>query len=162
MASVILDVGGGDIVGGDGDNDGVGSFHEVDNWLGSSSYTTQEGWQQLEAPLVQSSPAPGCSMGCRPDSDSDDEVEELVVLSDKVEEETIVQVLAPIIDVVEGDKNRPIDMEKLPEVADLPQVIVVKQEMEEDVGAPGKKKWDAEKKNVVWRSECLKMLKKEE
>ncbi|KAE8789187.1 MATE efflux family protein 3, chloroplastic [Hordeum vulgare] len=97
-----------------------------------------------------------------PDSDSDDEVEELVVLSDKVEEEPIVQVLAPIIDVVEGDKNRPIDMEKLPEVADLPEVIVVKQEMEEDVGAPGKKKWDAEKKNAVWRSECLKMLKKEE
>ncbi|KAE8789186.1 MATE efflux family protein 3, chloroplastic [Hordeum vulgare] len=64
MASVILDVGGGDIVGGDGDNDGVGSFHEVDNWLGSSSYTMQEGWQQLEAPLVQSSPAPGCFMGC--------------------------------------------------------------------------------------------------
>ncbi|KAE8794867.1 hypothetical protein D1007_30433 [Hordeum vulgare] len=64
MALVIPDVGGGDIVGGDGGNDGVGSFHEVDNWLGSSSYTTQEGWQQPEALLVQSSSAPGCSMGC--------------------------------------------------------------------------------------------------
>ncbi|KAE8782868.1 WD repeat-containing protein 43 [Hordeum vulgare] len=69
MASVIPDVGGGDIVGGDivgndSGNDGVGSFHEVDNWLGSTSYETQEGWQQPEAPLIQSSPAPGCSMGC--------------------------------------------------------------------------------------------------
>ncbi|KAE8789296.1 hypothetical protein D1007_36547 [Hordeum vulgare] len=64
MASVISDVGGGDIVGGDGGSDGVGSFHEVDNWLGSSSYATQEGWQQPGAPLVKSSPAPGCSMGC--------------------------------------------------------------------------------------------------
>ncbi|KAI4981818.1 hypothetical protein ZWY2020_022310 [Hordeum vulgare] len=45
----------------------------------------------------------------RPDSDSDDEVEELVVLSDEVEEDPIVQVLAPVIDTVEGDKNRPID-----------------------------------------------------
>ncbi|KAI5002940.1 hypothetical protein ZWY2020_027590 [Hordeum vulgare] len=58
MASVIPDVSG------DESSDGVGSFHEVDNWLGSSSYATQEGWQQPEAPLVQSSPAPGCSMGC--------------------------------------------------------------------------------------------------
>ncbi|KAI5010761.1 hypothetical protein ZWY2020_012898 [Hordeum vulgare] len=52
--------------------------------------------------------------------DSDDEVEELVVLSDEVEEEPIVQLLAPVIDVVEGDKNRPIDVEKLSKVADLP------------------------------------------
>ncbi|KAI4980537.1 hypothetical protein ZWY2020_021022 [Hordeum vulgare] len=58
MASVIPD-----IVGGDGGNDGV-RFPEVDNWLGSSSYATQDGSQQLEAPLVKSSPAPGCSMGC--------------------------------------------------------------------------------------------------
>ncbi|KAE8779641.1 hypothetical protein D1007_47355 [Hordeum vulgare] len=75
MASVIPDVGGGDIVGGaivgggdivGGDivgGDGGGD-DEVDNWLGSSSYATQEGSQQLEAPLVKSSPAPGCSMGC--------------------------------------------------------------------------------------------------
>ncbi|KAE8807781.1 hypothetical protein D1007_15941 [Hordeum vulgare] len=52
--------------------------------------------------------------------DSDDEVEELVVLSDEVEEEPIVQLLAPVIDVVEGDKNRHIDVEKLSEVTDLP------------------------------------------
>ncbi|KAE8801382.1 hypothetical protein D1007_23079 [Hordeum vulgare] len=58
MASVIPD-----IVGGDGGNDGV-RFPEVDNWLGSSSYATQDGSQQPEAPLVKSSPAPGCSMGC--------------------------------------------------------------------------------------------------
>ncbi|KAE8786855.1 hypothetical protein D1007_39313 [Hordeum vulgare] len=43
MASMILDVGDGDIVGGDGGSDGVRSFHEVDNWLGSSSYATQDG-----------------------------------------------------------------------------------------------------------------------
>ncbi|KAE8802401.1 MATE efflux family protein 3, chloroplastic [Hordeum vulgare] len=60
-------VGGGDIVGGDGGSDGVRSFHEVDNWLGSSSYVTQDGSQQPEAPLVKSSPAPGCSMGCSVD-----------------------------------------------------------------------------------------------
>ncbi|KAI5011949.1 hypothetical protein ZWY2020_024083 [Hordeum vulgare] len=98
----------------------------------------------------------------RPDDDSDDEAEELVVLSDEVEEEPIMHVLAPIIDAVEGDKNRPIDVEKLPEVADLLEVIVIKQEMEEDVAVPGKKKRDAEKKTAVWRSERLKMLKKEE
>ncbi|KAE8775730.1 Protein FAR1-RELATED SEQUENCE 5 [Hordeum vulgare] len=68
MAPVIPD--------GDGDNDsdgsgggtsldGGGSFCEVDNWLGSTSYATQAGLQQPEAPLVQSSPMPGCSMGCR-------------------------------------------------------------------------------------------------
>ncbi|KAE8807782.1 hypothetical protein D1007_15942 [Hordeum vulgare] len=66
MASVIPDVGGGDIVGGDDGSDGGGCAPslEVDNWLGSSSYATHEGWQQPEAPLVQSSPVPGCSMGC--------------------------------------------------------------------------------------------------
>ncbi|KAI5006467.1 hypothetical protein ZWY2020_033710 [Hordeum vulgare] len=64
MASVIPDVGHSDIVGGDAGSDGVRSFHEVDNWLGSSSYATQDGSQQPEAPLVKSSPAPGCSMGC--------------------------------------------------------------------------------------------------
>ncbi|KAI4975061.1 hypothetical protein ZWY2020_048668 [Hordeum vulgare] len=94
--------------------------------------------------------------------DSDDEVEELVILSDEVEEESIVQLLAPVIDTVEGDKNLPIDMEKLPEVTDLPEVIIVKQEVEEDVDAPRKKKRAAEKKIAVRRSECLKMLKKEE
>ena len=74
MASVIPDGGGGDMDGGVGDGDdggggtsldGVGSFSEVDNWLGSSSYATQAGLQQPEAPVAQSSPAPGCSMGGR-------------------------------------------------------------------------------------------------
>ncbi|KAI4988274.1 hypothetical protein ZWY2020_029904 [Hordeum vulgare] len=157
MASVIPDVGGGDIAGGDDDNDGggcapsldgVGSFPEVDNWLGSSSYATQEGWQQPEAPLANhrrrldalwvAGGGAGRSL-C------------------EVEEETIVQLLAPIIDAVDGDKNLPIDVEKLPEVADLREVIVVKQEVEEDVGTPGKKK-----RAAVGRSERLKMLKKEE
>ncbi|KAE8786536.1 hypothetical protein D1007_39592 [Hordeum vulgare] len=73
MALVIPDVGGGDIGGGDDGSDdddcapsleGVGSFPEVDNWLGSSSYATQAGWQQPGAPLIQSSSASGCSMGC--------------------------------------------------------------------------------------------------
>ncbi|KAI4975062.1 hypothetical protein ZWY2020_048669 [Hordeum vulgare] len=73
MALVIPDVGGGDIGGGDDGSDdddcapsleGVGSFPEVDKWLGSSSYATQAGWQQLGAPLIQSSSASGCSMGC--------------------------------------------------------------------------------------------------
>ncbi|KAI5008824.1 hypothetical protein ZWY2020_009872 [Hordeum vulgare] len=74
MASVIPDEGGDDMGGGDSGSDGGGggtslegggSFCEVDNWLGSSSYATQAGLQQPEAPLVQSSPTPGCSMGCR-------------------------------------------------------------------------------------------------
>ena len=70
MASVIPDGGGGEMGGGDGGSggtslDGVGSFSEVDNWLGSTSYAAQAGLQQPEAPLVQSSPTPGCSMGCR-------------------------------------------------------------------------------------------------
>ncbi|KAI4984571.1 hypothetical protein ZWY2020_017201 [Hordeum vulgare] len=90
-------------------------------------------------------------------NDSDDEVEELVVLSDEVEEEPIVQLLAPVIDAVEGDKNLPIDVEKLSEVADLLEVVVVKQEVEEYIGAPGKKKSAG-----VRHSERLKMPKKEE
>ncbi|KAI5015455.1 hypothetical protein ZWY2020_056845 [Hordeum vulgare] len=96
------------------------------------------------------------------DESYDDDMEELVVLSD---DETDVQLLAPVLDVVEGHKNLPIDMEKLPEVADLPEVVIVKQEvLEEDVvaPAPGKKKRAAGKKTAVRRSECLKMLKKEE
>ncbi|KAE8776397.1 hypothetical protein D1007_50983 [Hordeum vulgare] len=94
--------------------------------------------------------------------DSDDEVEELVVLSDDV---PYVQLLAPVLDAVEGHKNLPIDVEKLPEVADLPEVVVVKQEvLEEDVVAPtlAKKKSAAGKKTAVRRSERVKMLKKEE
>ncbi|KAE8774556.1 MATE efflux family protein 3, chloroplastic [Hordeum vulgare] len=96
------------------------------------------------------------------DESYDDDVEELVILSD---DETDVQLLAPALDVVEGNKNLPIDMEKLPEVADLPEVVVVKQEvLEEDVvaPAPGKKKRAAGKKTAVRLSERLKMLKKEE
>ena len=79
MAYVIPDGGGGDMDGGVGDGDDggaggggdgtsldvVGSFSEVDNWLGSSSYATQAWLQQPEAPLAQSSPVPGCSKGGR-------------------------------------------------------------------------------------------------
>ncbi|KAI4977624.1 hypothetical protein ZWY2020_008511 [Hordeum vulgare] len=81
------------------------------------------------------------------------------------DDETDVQLLAPVLDVVEGHKNLPIDVEKLSEVKDLPEVVVVKQEvLEEDVvaPAPSKKKRAAGKKTAVRRSECLKMLKKEE
>ncbi|KAI5013229.1 hypothetical protein ZWY2020_028183 [Hordeum vulgare] len=70
-----------------------------------------------------------------------------------------------VLDEVEGHKNLPIDVEKLPEVADLPEAVVVKQEvLEEDVvePAPGKKKRAAGKKTPVRRSERVKMLKKEE
>ncbi|KAE8810385.1 MATE efflux family protein 3, chloroplastic [Hordeum vulgare] len=96
------------------------------------------------------------------DESSNDEVEELVVLSD---DEPDVQLLAPILDAVEGNKNLPIDVEKLPKVADLPEVVVVKQEvLEEDVVAPvpGKKKRAVGKKTTMRRSERVKMLKKEE
>ncbi|KAE8817147.1 hypothetical protein D1007_05355 [Hordeum vulgare] len=67
MASVIPDGGVSDMGGsgyfGDGDAsgtclDGVGSLFEVDNWLGSTSYATNPGLQQPEAPLVQSSSTP--------------------------------------------------------------------------------------------------------
>ncbi|KAE8775729.1 MATE efflux family protein 3, chloroplastic [Hordeum vulgare] len=66
---------------------------------------------------------------------------------------------------MDGDKNLPIDLEKLPEVTDLREAVVMKQEgVEEDVvaAALGKKKMAAGKKTVVQRSERLKMLKKEE
>ena len=70
MASVIPDGGGGEMGGGDGGAggtslDAVGSFSEVDNWLGSSSYATQAGFQQPEAPLAQSLLALGSSKGGR-------------------------------------------------------------------------------------------------
>ena len=97
-----------------------------------------------------------------PSDDSDDEVDEVVVLSD---DEPEVQLLAPVLDAVEGDRNLPIHVDALPEVADLPDGVVVKQEQdggEEDVvePAPGKKKRAAV--TAVRHSQCLKMLKKEE
>ena len=97
-----------------------------------------------------------------PSDDSDDEVDEVVVLSD---DEPELQLLAPVLDAVEGDRNLPIHVDALPEVADLPDGVVVKQEQdggEEDVvePAPGKKKRAAV--TAVRRSQRLKMLKKEE
>ncbi|EMS45351.1 MATE efflux family protein 3, chloroplastic [Triticum urartu] len=88
-------------------------------------------------------------------------VDEVVVLSD---DELEVQLLAPVLDAVEGDRNLPIHVDALPEV-DLPDGVVVKQEQdggEEDVvePAPGKKKRAAV--TAVRRSQRLKMLKKEE
>ncbi|KAI4991875.1 hypothetical protein ZWY2020_040261 [Hordeum vulgare] len=94
-------------------------------------------------------------------NNSDDEVEELVVLSDDMPD---VQLLAPVLNAVEGHKNLPIDVEKPLEVADLPEVVVVKQEvLEEDVVvlAPGKKKRATGKKTVV-RHSTLEDVKKEE
>ena len=67
--------------------------------------------------------------------DSDDEVDEVVVLSD---DEPELQMLAPVLDAVEGDRNLPIHVDALPEV-DLPDGVVVKQEQdggEEDVVEP--------------------------
>ena len=94
--------------------------------------------------------------------DSDDGVDEVVVLSD---DEPELQMLAPVLDAVEGDRNRPIHVDALPEVDDLPDGVVVKQEQdgsEDDVlePAPGKKKRAAV--TAVRRSHRLKMLKKEE
>ena len=91
-------------------------------------------------------------------------MDEVVVLSDDDPE---LQMLAPVLDAVEGDRNRPIHMDALPEVADLPEVVIVKQEEDgggEDVvePAPGKKKRAAVKMTTVHRSQCLKMLKKED
>ena len=57
------DVGGGDAGGGDTSLDAAASpapppmaSGSVDNWLGSTSFSTQAGSQQPEAPLSQSSP----------------------------------------------------------------------------------------------------------
>ena len=60
---------------------------------------------------------------------SDDEVDEVIVLSsDSSSDEPDVQLLAPVLHAVEGQKNSPIDVDKLPEVADNPELVVVKQE----------------------------------
>ena len=88
-------------------------------------------------------------------------MDEVIVLSD---DEPEVQLLAPVLDAVEGDRNLPIHVDALPEF-DLPDGVVVKQEQdggEEDVvePAPGKKKRAAV--TAVRRSQRLKMLKKEE
>ena len=99
---------------------------------------------------------------------SDDEVDEVVVLSsDSFDDEPDVQLLAPVLHAVEGQKNSPIDVDKLSEVADNPELVVVKQEEEgdgEDVvePAPAKKKRAAVNNNEVRRSQRLKMLKEEE
>ena len=66
---------------------------------------------------------------------------------------------------MEGDKNLPIDGEKPSEVANLPEVIVVMQEVQVDdvvALAVGKKKRLAGKMTAVRRSERLKLLNKEE
>ena len=95
-------------------------------------------------------------------------MDEVVVLSsDSSDDEPDVQLLAPVLDAVDGQKNNPIDVDKLPEVVDNPELVVVKQEEEgggEDVvePAPAKKKRAAVNNNDVRRSLRLKMLKKEE
>ena len=95
---------------------------------------------------------------------SDDEVDEVVVLSD---DEPEVQLLAPVLDAVEGDRNLPIHMDALPEV-DLPDGIVVKQEQdggEEDVLEPAPAKKNKKKRaavTAVRHSQRLQKLKKEE
>ena len=63
----------------------------------------------------------------------DEEEVEVVVLSDDYPND--MQMVAPAMDTKEGDKNLPIDVDKLPEVADLPEAVVVKQEVQEEVVA---------------------------
>ena len=69
---------------------------------------------------------------------------------------------------MEGDRNLPIHVDALPEVADLPDGVVVKQEQdggEEDVLEPAPAKKNKKKRaavTAVRRSHRLKMLKKEE
>ena len=97
-----------------------------------------------------------------PSDDSDDEVDEVVVLSD---DEPELQMLAPILDAVEGDRNLPIHVDALPEVTDLPDGVVVKQEQdggEEDVLEPAPTKKKRAAVTAVRRSQRLKMMKKEE
>ena len=70
--------------------------------------------------------------GYEPDNESADEEEvEVVVLSN--DEPNEVQMVAPAVDAKEGDKNLPIIVEVLPDVPDVPHVIVVKKEDQEEV-----------------------------
>jgi hypothetical protein len=105
--------------------------------------------------------------GYEPESESSDEEEvEVVVLSD--DEPDDVQMVAPAVDANEGGKNLPIDVEALPDVPDVPHIIVVKQEDQEEVRAheegegQKKKRAAAKKRHVageVRRSERMKLLK---
>ena len=71
MAAVVPEGGVGDMGGGGGGGDAGGggtsldAAGSVDNWLGSTSFSTQAGSHQQEAQLAQSSPVPGCSKGGR-------------------------------------------------------------------------------------------------
>ena len=68
---------------------------------------------------------PGPSVLLAPDSDSDDEssdeeVPEVVLLSD---DEPEVQIVAPVGAAVEGGRNVPIEVDELP---DLPEAVIIK------------------------------------
>ena len=108
----------------------------------------------------------GSSVLFGPDDDSDDEssdeeVPEVIVLSDDVPE---VQVIAPVGATVDGGRNVPIEVDGL---LDLPESAIIKQEVEEEEVAPAvqevsKKKKAAVKRAAVLevrRSERLKLLK---
>lgn len=87
------------------------------------------------------------------DSDSSGEQEvEMVVLSDDEQEE--IQMVVPVLDAKEGDKELPIDMEVLPDVPNIvKQEVVAEEAQEAEKTRKNPFAWE------VHRSERLKHLK---
>ncbi|KAI5009010.1 hypothetical protein ZWY2020_010058 [Hordeum vulgare] len=104
-----------------------------------------------------------------PSDDSDDEhvsdgesSNDFIVLSDD-EEEAAVEMVGPMVAAVEGDKEIPIDVEKLPDVGYLEEVgVTVKKEVQDEEELLSEKKCKKRKKSPipvkVRHSERLKKL----
>ncbi|KAE8815924.1 hypothetical protein D1007_06458 [Hordeum vulgare] len=110
---------------------------------------------------------PEILLGLSDDSDnehvSDDESSnDFVVLSDD-EEEAEVEMVGPVVAAVEGDKEIPIDVEKLLDVGDLEEVgVTVKKELQDEEELLSEKNCKNRKKSPipvkVRRSERLKKM----
>ncbi|KAI4989363.1 hypothetical protein ZWY2020_036680 [Hordeum vulgare] len=100
-----------------------------------------------------------------PSDDSDDEhvsddesSDDFVDLSDD-EEEVEVEMVGAVVAAVEGDKEIPIDVEKLPDVGDLEAVgVTVKKELQDEDEELLEKKCKIPIPVIVRRSERLKKM----
>ncbi|KAI5020558.1 hypothetical protein ZWY2020_045446 [Hordeum vulgare] len=94
-----------------------------------------------------------------PSDDSDDESsDDFVDLSDD-EEEVDVEMVGVMVAAVEGDKEIPIDVEKLPDVGDLEAVrVTVKKELQDEEEKLSEKKCKIPMPVKLRRSEHLKKM----
>ena len=93
-------------------------------------------------------------------SSDDDEVSVIVLSDDEEEEENEIQMLAPVHNAREGDRDLPIDVEVLPDVPDIVKQELVEEEPKQDAAAePARIGKNRSSPVEVRRSERLKRLK---